>query len=321
MLRFPGLILLLLASSYACAQVPYTTILDTAEMKKIRDKKIKYEYDIRVPFDSVTGNLTKGAKPDTTYSLYDRMGREIDFSYLDDDGERQHNYVFFNPKGQAYREMSVNDDSTDGFVDYWKYNDRGQVISEISYERVGKKEIPFSATEFIYDESGRLKTQRDYIINDDGSKEKDGSVAYTYSKGYTIRYGIGLKGDTQYVDSSIHADSEGDYWSRRYIYTKTSSGKFKKRMVSFTESRTVNLGSRNRSTILSRYYDYQTGKLEQEYIDTSYSDRNDNLLETRDPAGYEKFIYDDRGKLEYSIRYNRANQPLMRRTEVFVYYE
>jgi hypothetical protein len=319
MLRFT-VVFLFAFCTFSRAQVPSETILDTAAMRQMREQKIMYKYSISVPFDSVTGKLTEGAKPDTTYWKYDRMGREIEFSYVNNEKKRWHIYSFFDTNGKLVRKFSCNTDSTDGFIDYWTYNSKGQVVKEVSCDRAGSAEVIFHYQEFDYDDSGRLATHREYYPDD---TEPSKYSQYSYSGEYVIRISFGTKGDTNYLDSSrIHSIALRDgYYSARYNYNRSWDGKYSRTLVSKFTSVNENLGSRKRRTTLSSFYDYGSGKLRLQYTDTTYVDRHDQMIEARYTTGYTKYFWKKDGTLDYFIKYNRKNQPLERTTNAFRYYE
>lgn len=300
----------------AVAQIPYYTIVDTARIREVREKKIRINYNFEQPFDSVTGKLKPNAPFDTTYTIYDHEGREIEYSFVHLREKRSHSHLFYDTLGRVVRRFSYDGDSTNGFLDYWTYNKKGQVIREVSLTREGSEEIPYSAERFFYDDSGKLVVQKSYMLDDDGSESLEDVVHFTYGpNNLVVEIGLLSNGDTSYVDSTSNAGGAGDYFSRRYSYM------YKRRMVTNC-SRTVDtLGVRIKTIYDSRFYNYHDGKLHLSYSDTTFCDRHGNILESYRDRYIDKFFYNDKGEFEYSIRYNRQMQPLYRRTKSVEYYK
>lgn len=284
-------------------------------MREVREKKIRVKYDLKQPFDSVTGKLKPNAPFDTSYTLYDREGRQIEYSFVYRHETRSYSRLYYDKQGRVIRRFSYDGDSTNGFLDYWTYNEKGQVIREVSFAREGAKEVPFSAERFIYDDSGKLVVQKSYMLNDDGSESLEDVVHFTYGpNNLVVEIGLFSSGDTSYVDSTSNAGGRGNYFSRRYSYM------YDHRMVTNC-SRTVDtLGARIKTIYDSRFYNYHDGKLHLYYCDTTFYDRHGNILESYGEHYIDKFFYSDTGEFEYSIRYNRMMQPLYRRTKSVEYY-
>jgi len=314
--RFPLLFLFVVALHQGVlAQVPFYTKIDTAHMREMHERKIMYQYTLEQPFDSITGKLKTKTRFDTTYTLFDRAGRELDFSYANEDGSRSHGRYYYDSLGRVVRHFSYDTDSTNGFLDYWTYNERGQVIQEVACTREGTREVAFAAKRFSYDDSGNLVVQKSYMVDDEGSETLEDISHFYYPSGtITVEIGLHEGGDTSFVDTTYSDDRSGEYYSHRYSYL------YKRRLVSNSDRSVDSLGARIKTTYHSEFYNYSDGKLKRCYSDTTLADRNDNILESRSDQYIDKYFYDNRGEFEYMIRYNRLNQPLFRRTTAFEYY-
>lgn len=304
--------------AYCAAQIPYDTELDTAEMREMREKKIRVKYELEHPFDSITGNLKKNAPADTTYTVYDRMGRETCFSYLNTDGTRAFSRLYYNAKGQVVRGFSYDGDSTNGFVDYWKYNDSGRVVQEITCTRDGRLEDPFSGEQFFYSATGQLYKQKSFWVSNEGKDYREQSHFYYWNRA-EIQVEFDEDGDTAYIDTSSALLDNDPYWSRRFRYDD-DYGPSRKKLVSEAKTQVDTLGRRIRRIYSRTSYDYETGAVDDSYIDTAYYDLQGNILEFRDDRHIRQYFYKDNGELDYAICYNRQMQPLYKRTESFEYY-
>lgn len=325
MLKFRFLAaMIFLCTLTASGQVPYPTILDTAHARSIREQKIRFEYTIRQPFDSVTGTLKTKAPADTSYTEYDVSGREIDHFYKTPGGKRSHCRTFYNSKGQVIRQFRFDGDSTNGYVDYWSYNEKGEVIQELSCTRKGSAEEIFTVEEFGYDGSGRLAWRKKYTAGPKGAKSEYETTFFFYrgeEKEYTKIVGLSPAGDTTYVEHKVVLGNGASYCQRRYSYKRGRNNQYSKTLVGEFCIRVDSLGARIKTEQSFRMYDYTNGKLVTEENDTTYSDRHDQILDVRGGSHIDKYFYDDRGDFEYMIRYNRRQQPIYRRTKSFAYYQ
>lgn len=319
-LRFALLIIFCTCARTAFAQVPFYTVLDTVEMKKIREQKLHIRYVIDQPYDSVRGKLKPHAKPDSTWTVFDRQGRQTEYSYLNSDGSRAYVRLYMNSEGQVVRRFSYDGDSTNGFLDYWTYNEKGQVTREVSCSREGTQEPPFSAELFNYDDSGKLKTKLLYYIDEDGNKRFDRSTHCYYSGGTDIRITLGKYNDTLYIDSVSGMHDDTPYRAHYYRYINNDVRTY---LMLFRETETAvdTIDNRVREVYTGKSYDYSTGKIAEETQDTCIYDLKGNILETRDARHIQKYFYKTNGDLDYMMDYNRKMQPLFRRTEVYEYYE
>ncbi len=310
--------------TFSCAaQVPFYTVLDTAEMREMREKNIHFFYRIDQPYDSVKGKPNKQAPIDTMFSEYDRMGREICFSYLNA-GDRTRAYVrlYVNEKGQVIRRFSYDVDSTNGFLDYWNYNEKGQVIRESSKTRQGPDEKIFSAEEFVYNDTGALVKTRSYFVDDFNEQEPRGHEDFYYSGGLEISISFNQQGDSAYIDTVANLHNDMPYWSRRYRYMrKDENGSNRKMLVSETRSHYDTINGVQRQTYYYQRYNYSTGEPENLSLDTAYYDMRGKVIEFRDERNIQKYFYSEKGELMYMMCYNRQMQPLFKRTEVYQYYK
>lgn len=317
--RFLTLAFFLIAFS-ALAQVPFYTVLDTAKAREMRTKKIHFVYKLDQPYDSVTGKLKQGAHADTMWTEYDRMGRETGFSYVTEKGARAFVRLYINAKGQVVRRFSYDNDSTNGFLDYWTYNDKGQVVVEMTYTREGLQEVPFGKETFEYDESGKLARQKSFYI-DDHSTRFDHMTLFSYPQDLVVRITLDERNDTLYIDTTGGKFTNAPFWSRRYRYM--NGGKGKPRLMLVTETKEAIDTTRDGFTKIYHAwrYDYHTGELREQSSDTICYNHKQHVVESRDERHIDKYFYRPDGSFDCMMQYDRRLQPLFRRTEALEYYK
>lgn len=308
------LLLFLSLSVHSFSQVPFSIQFDTAEMRTCSANRIHFQYRIEQRYDSVKGKPLRKARVDTSISEYDHIGRELTFSYVNKKGGREYIRRYVDERGQVVRLFMYSDDSINGFVDQWKYNDKGQVLRQVTYSREGQKEIAFRADEFSW--SGeQLVKERSYFIHK-GEPELERTQHFYYTDATTIEIGVSPDKDTLYIDSS--STGTGPYWHRCYRDYRRSSG-----WKLSSEAKTVvdTTGDRVVQTYYSWHYAYDNSGNREQSGDTTYFDLKGNIVEWRDEQHIEKYTYDQAGNIAYVMRYNRRMQPLLRRTYVYTYYQ
>jgi hypothetical protein len=320
--HFLPVLLFLFAPLILAAQVPFYTQIDSAEMHKMHANKIHYVLALEQPFDSVTGKLKTKSPFDSIITCFDREGRRIEFRFTNEDGSKAHTRLYYDSRGRAVRRFSYDNDSTNGFLDYWTYNEKNQVIKEISCTREGDKEEPYNAEKFFYDNSGHLVKKESFSIADNDAGELINSELYYYlPNNVEMQVEIDADGDTISIDTIGNLHAPGPYFARNYYYAHSRNGKRTKYLVRDSRTTVDSLGARTRQIYTSKSFSYSDGKPDGFETDTTFSDRNDNILEVYTDQYIEKYFYDDKGEFEYMIRYNRRHQPLYKRTAVVVHYE
>jgi hypothetical protein len=322
MLRFFLLAFFSLFSySLALAQIPFYTQPDTAEMRAMREKNVRRLYRIDQPYDSVKGKLLKRAPRDTVFSEFDRAGHTTVSSYKNRDGTRAYSCLYFNASGQAVRRFSYDTDSTNGFLDYWTYNDKGQVIQEISCTREGAKDEPYAVTAFEYNDSGQLILQNEYYLAEDQSKDLSRSTVFLYAEKFVVEITLLPDGDSMSIDTIAGRDSDDPYWARRYRYESDDDASHYLILLSESKITADTTGGRVREIYVYSTYDYGTGAQEAVVHDTTYYDTNGKVVEIRDDRHIQRYVYRKDGTFDHMICYNRQMQPLYRRTEAYEFYK
>ncbi len=314
------------APLFIAAQVSYYTRIDSAEMLEMREKKIKIRYSLKQPFDSVTGKLNTKGPFDTTYTEYDRMGRELQFSSVDNEGVRYHSFLFYDLTGKVVRHFHFQLDSTSGYVHYYTYNDKGQVVRELACKRDNSREVPYKEDTFYYNESGQLIRQESYYVRDNDSRKLESTHLFSYFSGaenLEIEVHLRANGDTFNVDSTYRNRYNKSYHHRGVHYQSNNRNKPNSKILVCDYGLTIDtMGARVKRTHVAKFFDYDHGKLNQLDTDTSFYDRHENLMESRGEKYIDIFFYDDNGEYDFMIRYNRQYQPLYRRTaSSYIYYQ
>ncbi|HTF02948.1 MAG TPA: hypothetical protein VK826_02950 [Bacteroidia bacterium] len=322
---FIATLVLLLQAELLYAQVPYQTQIDTVAINKHKRAKEKCVYIVEQKYDSVTGKIPSSASFDTIiYTRYDKLGRETEFCYYDEDGTSNHTWLFYDKFGRVVRQLSANADSTDGFEERWYYGDGYQVVREDRFTRTGSKSELYHYTTFTYNLRGQLTSQWEYYVDGDSPEPRpDHFIAFTYNPAgmEILQVTRNGSGDTVYVDSTFYLGNTETYYENRYALIKDEqNGKATRVRRSYYAVSCDTANGVITNTYDQRFYDYRTGTERSRGCDTLISNLAGNVVETRGERYVEKISFNEKNEYLYTIRYNRAGQPITRRTAYTTYY-
>jgi hypothetical protein len=318
-------VLLVLPAHELPAQVPFYTIIDTAECNKRKAQKLKCRYSLEQKYDTVSGKIFAKDKVDTVlYTRFDEQGRETEFCYYDE-GVSNHVWLFYDSLGRVYRRLSADADSANGFSDTWYYNDSNQVVREESFTLTDRQAEQFSATQFQYNRQGQLISQAQYYT-DPGEEERLDRRDFFYydSLGREIlTVTLNEKNDTMYIDSTFYTGhlSHSERMYAMTYYARVREGEFQPKILRgdyYVTGDTVD------KTIVHTYqfrlYNYETGSVKYASADTIVSRFNGNLIVVYGKDGVTRYWYNEKGQFQYNILYDRRNHPIKKRTEYCTYY-
>jgi hypothetical protein len=306
------------------AQVPYETKIDSASLIRYKRDKVMASYWLEQKYDSVTGIIPRNAPVDTVgYNRFDREGRRVESWKYDDKHVRRYQRWYYDSLGRVAKRVRTNEDSTDGYVDYWSYNSAGQVIREDVF-KIGKKttEQLFYST-YKYDPAGRLTVERQFYMNNEGNAYLHEHSDYYYNDSglQILKITTDRNSDSLFIDSTFYFGNKNNYAEHGYLWRANSSGQQGWNLFSLQRASRDTVNGLETSVYYFCTYDMVTGKPEDVMADTvvCYSDRR--TVEDRDDTLILKYTYTKNNKLLYWIIYNRQNQPLKKCTVSIIRYE